>query len=237
MLRYCLLLLAALFALNVQAGGQTDELPPAFKAHYVVKKGPFVLGHATHELQYGTDGELVFLSGSDTTGLADLLYSDHIRETTHLQHDGTRLVPKEYQYRRNGKRNQTISQQFDWKQASVTSHVDEAVYEYPLSPGTIDQSAYKVSLMIELAKGNREFSYPVAYKNKMRTYDIKHLGDERLETALGELNTVVLRRKTKRTTTMWCAYDLHFLPVKIQHEEKGGVFTAYLESVEGLQVP
>ena len=33
---------------------------------------------------------------------------------------------------------------------------------------------------------------------------------------------------------MWCAYDLHFLPVKIQHEEDGNTFTAYLESVEGL---
>jgi hypothetical protein len=233
MLRYSLLIFAALLVLNVQAG----ELPPAFKAHYVVKKGPFALGNASREWQPGADGELVFHSGSDTTGLAELLYSDHITETTRLQHDGTRLVPQEYQYRRSGKRNQVISQQFDWQQGSVTSRVDETVYEYQLPPGTIDQSAYQVSLMIELAKGNREFSYPVAYKNKIRIYDIRHIGDERLETALGELNTVVLQRKTSRTTTLWFAYDLHFLPVKIQHEEKGGVFTAYLESVEGLQVP
>jgi len=42
--------------------------------------------------------------------------------------------------------------------------------------------------------------------------------------------------------TRWAALrlahptKLHFLPVKIQHEENGGVFTAYLDSVEGLKL-
>ena len=69
----------------------------------------------------------------------------------------------------------------------------------------------------------------------MRVYDIEHLRDERIDTVLGGLDTVVIRRSAKQTTTMWCASDLHFLPVKIQHEEKGGVFTAYLQSVKWSQ--
>ena len=234
MSRYILLMISALFVLNVQAD---ERLPPAFKAYYEVKKGPIVLGRATHELRNGADGELEYLSGSDSTGLVELLYSDHIRETTRLKQEGARLVPLEYTYRRNGKRNRTISQQFDWKAGRVTSHVDDRVYEYPLPPDAIDQSAYQVSLMVDLAKGEREFHYPVAGKSGMRVYDIRHVGDERIKTVYGELNTVVIQRKEKQITTMWCAYDLHFLPVKIQHEENGSVFAAYLESVEGMPVP
>jgi hypothetical protein len=231
--KYLLLIMSALLVLNVQAG----ELPPAFKAHYMVKKGPLKLGNAYRELQYGIDGELLFSTGSDTTGLAELLHSDHIRETTRLKQGDTRVMPLEYRYQRSGKRTRTMSQQFDWEQGSVTSRVDETVYEYKFPRDVVDQSGYQVSLMIDLAKGSREFNYPVASKREMRTYDIQHMGDERIKTVLGELNTVVIQRKTKRTTTMWCAYDLHFLPVKIQHEEKGSTFTAYLESVEGLQKP
>lgn len=233
MSRYLLLILTALLVLNVQAG----ELPPAFKAHYVVKKGLFEFGHAVRELQYGSDSELVFSTGSDTTGMAELLHSDHIRETTRLKQGNAGVMPLEYRYERNGKRNRTMSQQFDWEQGSVTSRIDEVVYEYPFPRDVVDQSAYQVSLMVDLAKGGREFNYPVAGKKAMRTYEIQHVGDERIKTVLGELNTVVIQRKTKRKTTMWCAYDLHFLPVKIQHEEKGSTFTAYLESVEGLQKP
>lgn len=233
MLRYLLVIFSALLVLNVQA----DNLPPAFKAHYVVKKGPLTLGTAMRELRYGPDGELVFYTGSDSTGLAELLYSNHVRETTRLKQDGAHMVPLEYHYQRSGKRDRTIKQLFDWQQGSVTSHVDAAVYEYELPHSTIDLNAYQISLMVDLARGIREFSYPVAGKKAMRTYDIKYVGDERLNTVLGELNTVVMQRKTKRTTTMWCAPDLHFLPVKIQHEEKGSTFTAYLESVEGLPDP
>lgn len=233
MTRFLMLVLSVLFTLSVQAAG----LPPAFKAHYLVKKGPIELGRATHELKYVPGGELVYESGSDTTGLADLLFSDHIRETTRLKQDGANLLPLEYRYNRSGKRKRTMSQEFDWTLGKVISRVDDTVTEYPLPPHTLDPSGYQVSLMLDLAKGERKFTYPISGKNDIRSYDIEHIGDEHIDTVLGKLNTVVIQRNDKRITTMWCAYDLHFLPVKIQHEEKGGVFTAYLESVEGLAMP
>jgi hypothetical protein len=233
MWRNVLLLVASLLVLNVQAAG----LPPAFKAHYVVKKGPFTLGHSMRELSYGENGELVFTSSSDSSGLVGLLFSEQIRETSRLKEDGERLEPLEYQYRRNGRRDRTIAQQFDWKTGSVTSKVNDAVYTFAIPRDALDQSGYQVNLMVDLAKGDRDIKYHVARRDEMRTYDIEHLRDERLDTVLGKLDTVVIQRKANQTTTMWCANELHFLPVKIEHEEKGGVFTAYLESVEGLQRP
>jgi hypothetical protein len=211
--------------------------PPLFKASYVVKKGPFELGHAVHELQAGPEGEMVYISSSDTTGLAELLFSDHIRETTRLKASNPVMIPLEYSYRRSGKRNSVISQQFDWEESAVTSHVDETEYMYSLLPGTIDLSAYQVRLMVDLASGQREFSYPVAGKAGIDTYHITHIGDDSIETALGMRDVVVIQRKTKRTTTMWCAKDLYFLPVRIQHEENGNKFNAYLVSVTGLNLP
>jgi hypothetical protein len=232
MIRTLLVSVFLLYGLNLQAG----ELPPAFKAQYVVRKGPLELGRATHELRYGDNGELVFLSRSDTTGLADLLVSDHIRETTRLKHNADHLLPLEYHYQRKGKRSRTISQRFDWTKNTVSSDIDRQHYDIPLVPGTMDQSAYQVSLMTDLAAGERDFNYHVVGKNDISTWAIKHVGDEVVDTVLGKLDTVVIQRNDRQITTMWCAPRLHFLPVKIQHEENGGVFTAYLDSVEGLKL-
>jgi len=231
MWRYVALLLTALFTLQVQA----SDLPPAFKAQYVVKKGPFKLGSSVRELRHGENGELIFYSASESSGFVSLLFSENIQETSRLRQVGERIMPLEYQYQREGRRDRTISQQFDWQAGSVTSKVNETVYEFALHPDALDQSGYQVNLMVDLASGNRDISYHVARRDEMRVYDIEHLRDERIDTVLGELDTVVIRRSAKQTTTMWCASDLHFLPVKIQHEEKGGVFTAYLQSVEWLQ--
>jgi hypothetical protein len=231
--RYLLIILTALLVPNVQAG----ELPPAFKAHYVVKKGPFELGRSVRELRYAENGELEYLTSSDTSGLVGFLFEEHIQETTRLKQNGARVIPLEYRYRRDGRRDRTITQQFDWQAGHVTSRVNETVFEYPLHEGAIDQSAYQVNLMIDLAKGDREFEYHVASRTEMRTYDVQYLGDERLDTALGELDTVIIQRNAKESTTLWCASALHYLPVKISHKDKNGVFTAYLESVEGLALP
>jgi len=203
----------------------------------VVKKGPFELGRSMRELHYGENGALEYRTSSDTSGFIGLLFEEHIRETTRLKKEGARVMPLEYRYQRDGRRDRTITQQFDWQSGQVTSQVNDTVYQYPLHEDAIDQSAYQVNLMIDLARGERKFNYQVASRKEMRTYDVQHLGDERLETVLGELDTVIIRRNAKETTTLWCANDLHFLPVKIQHKDKNGVFTAYLESVEGLSVP
>ncbi len=231
MMRYCLLLAAALCVMNVPAA----DLPPAFRADYIIKKGPFELGRSSRELSYGDNGELVFRTDSQSAGLVSLFYSEQISETTRMQQLDGRVVPIEYRYQRDGKRKRTISQQFDWAKSNVTSQVDSTVYEFALDEHALDQNGYQVNLMIDLAKGLRDISYPVARKNKMRRYEISHIGNERIETVLGAIDTVVIQRKEDKITTMWCAPDLYFLPVKIQHEEDGSVFTAYLHSLAGMR--
>jgi hypothetical protein len=231
MMRYCLLIVAALLVVNAQA----DDLPPAFRADYIIKKGPFELGRSSRELSYGDNGELVFRADSQSTGLVSLFYTEKIAEVTRMKQVDGRVVPVEYQYRRDGRRKRTISQQFDWASGHVTSRVNDTVYEFALQEHALDQSGYQVNLMIDLEKGLRDISYPIARKNKMRVYEISHVGDERIETVLGAINTVVIQRKEDKVTTMWCAPDLHYLPVKIQHEEDGSVFTAYLHSLAGMR--
>ncbi|MEZ5542181.1 MAG: DUF3108 domain-containing protein [Pseudomonadota bacterium] len=225
-----LILLLAMAGTNAL---HATEAPPAFRAEYVVKKGPMLLGRSVRQLEHGADGQLVFQSSSDTTGLANLLLNEHIRETSHLRLNGAHVLPQAYEYRRDGKRTRRVSQQYDWQQDSVTSTLDERVYHFEIPAVTYDPSGYQVSLMIDLAGGARDMDYSIASSKGLRTWDIRHVGDETVKTPLGTLDTVVIQRKTDQVTTMWCAPKLHYLPVKIVHEEDGVAFTATLESLSG----
>jgi hypothetical protein len=226
-------LLVLLLALAIVAPLRAEGPPPAFRAEYVVRKGPLELGVSVRELQHADDGQLVFRSSSDTTGLADLLLDEHIRETAYLRWNGQHALPVKYEYSRDGKRTRHITQQYDWQAARVTSRLDERVFEYPIPAVTYDPAGYQVSLMVDLADGARDLEYHIASSKHLSTWDIRHVGNEAVSTPLGRLDTVVIQRKTDQVTTLWCAPGLHFLPVKIEHEEDGMTFTAYLQSVSG----
>lgn len=223
-----LMLLAAVVAPLYAAGP-----PPAFRAEYVVKKGPLELGRSVRELQQGEDGQLVFRSSSDTTGLANMLLDEHIREAAYLRWDGRHALPVKYEYSRNGKRTRRIAQQYDWQAGRVTSRLDDRVFEYEIPAVTYDTAGYQVSLMIDLAESVRDLEYSIAASKGLRTWDIRHVGNEVVTTPLGRLDTVVIQRRTDQVTTMWCAPGLHYLPVKIEHEEDGMTFTASLLSLTG----
>ena len=79
--------------------------------------------------------------------------------------------------------------------------------------------------------------YAVAGNDKFRRYPIRMIGREAVDTPWGRLQTIVIQRKEKKvTTTMWCAPRLHYLPVRIGHEEKGNRFTAELQALQGMSL-
>ena len=65
----------------------------------------------------------------------------------------------------------------------------------------------------------------------------RKLGEEVVETPLGSFNTIkMLRHKpgSSRRSVFWCAPDLEFLQVKVEHTEKDGSKTvAVIKSLQG----
>ena len=78
--------------------------------------------------------------------------------------------------------------------------------------------------------------YAIADGGKLKTYDIHVRGEEVIETPAGQFETVIVAREgDERSTTMWCAKSLNYLPVKIQQiEADGNRFSAELSQVKGL---
>ena len=90
----------------------------------------------------------------------------------------------------------------------------------------------------DLQAGKESLQYTVADGGKTKIYNFEILGEETIKTPLGELETIKLERHrpdSRRKSTLWCARQLEFLPVKVENIETDGKVTiALIQSLDGI---
>jgi len=210
------------------------ELPPEFTAKYDIKKGFLKIGNASRSFKKTSNGKYTYTSDSKTSGFIAALFKEHIFQSTTFDFENNLIKPLTYDYSRNGGK-KTVNQNYDWINQVVHSKRDNKLFEYEIPAKVQDQSIYQLSLMLDLADGKRNFTYHIAENVRMVDYSVKQINNKKLKTALGKLDTVVVRVENRKIkTTIWCARALNYLPVKIEHEEGGTTFTAHIKSVSGL---
>jgi len=141
-------------------------------------------------------------------------------------------TPMRYTYKRTGigkNRDQTLS--FDWaKHELVNSLSDKPI---PLDPvkKIQDSLSYQLQLRQDVMAGKKNFSYLITNGKKNREYKFEVVGDEILDTPLGKVTTVKIRRiqtKEDREIYAWFAKDFQYLLVRLQQEENGSAYTIYI---------
>jgi hypothetical protein len=92
--------------------------------------------------------------------------------------------------------------------------------------------------MHDLKMGNTPTSYTVVDGAKIKTYKLQYLGDETVDTPIGKFNTMKFSRRRpgkKESITLWCAEDLHYLPIKVESKDDDGAITiATINQLTGL---
>ena len=165
---------------------------------------------------------------------------DVVEETSIWQSIDNQVQPQFYSFERTGgKKDKFMALNFDWQADRL--HIDDGKqpWQLKLEHGTLDKLVYQIALMSDLKTNKQQFNYRIADGGKLKTYDIRIITEEVIKTPLGKINTVKLIRyrsnNNKRQTTLWCAPALNYLPVKLEHTEKGGsVFTALLRKLDGI---
>lgn len=228
-------LAAALLASGAPAA---SALPERFEARYALRAKGFEIGVTRWSLAPLEGGRFEYRSHSEAVGMAKLLRDERIFERSVWRFVDGSLRPLRYDYSRSGgKRERDVKVRFDWKRGEVVSTVNGESRRAPLAPGTLDKLVYQLALMRDLADGMREARYTVADGSKVKTYRLRVLRTERLDTVLGALDTVVVERSREddeRETLVWCAPALRYLPVRVEHREKDGTLYLDLTGVEGI---
>jgi len=213
---------------------------PDFSANYSVKLNGLPAGELKRSLSTNNDGTRTFKSSTQAKGIFAFFKPDLVEETSIWQKNDQFIRPLSYLYQRTGgKKDKYLSLTFDWHTQRV--HIDDKKHPWRLvlEKNTLDKLVYQLALMLDLSDKKTNIKYRIADGGKLKTYKIAILGEEVVSTPLGKIATIKLTRLRDRPkgreTTLWCAPTLNYLPVKLEHIEKGGtVFTASLRRLEGI---
>ena len=150
------------------------------------------------------------------------------------------MRPLEYTYQNTDvDRKREVKLIFDWPKQTITNVINGDPWQMELVPEVLDKLLYQLSLMIDLADGKKFMQYIVADGGKIKTYQMHVTGEDSVEMELGKFEVLIVTRKGKnRTTTLWCARELNFLPVKIlQEKTDGSRIVAELYKIQGINLP
>ena len=216
------------------------ELPERFDATFVLEAAGTKVARTQWSLAPGADGTWVSTSRTEPAGVFSLIRNEARVERSEWTWDGDWLQPLAYRYERTGRKAREIDIEFDWEANVARHHSPGASWRLPVPPGTMDKFNYILAMMRDLSRGERKVEYTIADGGRrLKHYVLSGVGEERIETALGTFDTILIRRErenSKRRTTYWCARELGFLPVKIVHTERDGKsMTLRIESLSGIE--
>lgn len=207
-------------------------LPSAFTATYDVKKSGMTLGNMQTSLSYNGN-QYHYHKKSKTTGLASLFSGDVIVENADGIFNGEYLQPRTYLYHHISKRKnrKTLATFLSPTKVSGT-HKDQS-FSLNVSATSIDRATLELALARDLLSKKTTFSYLVIEKDKQKRYDLNALGDEVLTIngiSYHCKKMIVKRDDQSRKTIFWLAKETDFMPVKINHAEKGDSVVSTLKT-------
>jgi len=212
---------------------------PDFQATYTLRRNGVAVGEMQLKLSRMSDGKYRYSSVSRATGLIAWFYGGRIEEYSIWRMFNGRPRPIEYHYFHNKrKHHRKVDIAFDWRQLSATNNVNNDPWKMSIPPSAQDKLVYQLALMQDLSAGKTALEYQIADGGTLKNYHFSMLGQETLKTPLGDLITQKLvRDEDKRNTTLWCADQLQFLPIRIrQTDTEGTTLSLDIDRVNGLKV-
>lgn len=210
---------------------------PLFNAEYNVKRNGISIGISTRSLSMDQNGVYLYSANTYATGILAWFVKDTITEQSKWRYVGKKIRPLEYSYKRDGgDKTRHVVLTFDWQRNTVTNSIDGDPWRMDIQADTQDKLVYQLSIMHDLLNGEHALSYKIADGGKLKDYEFEILGEEQLNTDLGRMKAVRIQRMgDKRDTTVWCAPQLSYLPIRLEQQDTdGSQWTMQITSIRGI---
>lgn len=207
-------------AVPVEPVSNLNKLPRRIDIEYRVSYGP---ASGKQTLLWVNEGErYTITSVVAASGLTSIFYSGRFVQTSRGRITAFGLQPEEFWDQRGEKRSQS---RFDYDSGTILTETSKGPRNYPM-PETV-QDVQSLLFQIALtAPPQHESQNTVFNGKKVRTYRYRVMGEEIMETPLGELRTLHMVRVTgsdEGRFEIWLAVDRHYLPVRVLRTEESGV--------------
>jgi hypothetical protein len=224
----------ALALLALVGSARAADVPRQVEIIYRVSVGPLTIGEGRDVFQH--DGKTYkVVSEAKTAGVASIYRLNIVRESSgRVTAKG--LQPEAFTETRNGKPKRSVRFDWDKQQATLTDGANQQVV--PLPENTWDQTSFGYSFAFAGLKGDA-LSANLTDGRRIKEYSFAVIGSQPLETELGTLNTIhvkkVLKEGDKRRFEVWIAPAHNNMPVRMRLTEKDG--TTFDSVVAKVTVP
>ncbi|HSN40432.1 MAG TPA: DUF3108 domain-containing protein [Burkholderiales bacterium] len=215
------------------------ETPPAPAATAPASSLPGK-GRITYTLFLGTDkfsvgrtvqsweieaGAYKLGSISETTGIADVFYSQHLNYLSEGKITASGLRPDTFLMSRKRRDETEVAKaDFNWETGQITLGKVTARRTEALPAASQDMASFMYQLSLAPPSPGR-LKLPITNGANLEIYELEVLPEENLETPLGTLKTLPIRqvrRPGEESIEFWLAADYRYLPVKIRFLNREG---------------
>jgi hypothetical protein len=216
-----------------------ESVPPPFEASFKIIRNGMEVAEMHSSLTRLDNNNYIYRSETNSIGLAAIFYKYHVVEESHSYLHEQKLKPLNYSYDRIKKKKEKHKKTvFDWKNNQAHYSGDGTSLSFELQADMTDKLLYQINLMHDLKIGHTPTSYTVVDGAKIKTYQLKYLGEEIVDTPIGKFNTMKFSRRRpgkKESITLWCAKDLHYLPIKVESiDDDDAITIATIKQLTGL---
>ena len=233
-------LMTAALAVGADEAARADASVATYTATYRVEYKGKEAGVSEWSVRDVGDGRYEFQARITPKGMLKLVRPKPTIERSQFRVEGSHFRPLEYWYEdgsRSGEGNWHVV--FDWQRRIATVTTTEARRELAVPDVAIDIGTLKAAVMRDLAgtKG-APGPYEIADQDGVFTYEYTDSGPATLQTGVGSLETqlfVQRRAGSSRSTWLWAAPTLGYLPVRVEQHRNDEVQTSFLlQSVDGI---
>ncbi|MEY4762865.1 MAG: hypothetical protein RLZZ200_2721 [Pseudomonadota bacterium] len=182
-------------------------------------------GHSTLTLARRDDGRWSYSSRSTARGIFKLAAPGEITQISIFRIENGEVLPDHYRGDDGTsatRRDANVT--FDWRNHRVTGVYEDVPVDLPIEPGIQDDLSIQIALLNALLHERLPSGFRQIDKNTVKEYQYVPEGRQRIDTALGALDTVVFRSRkigARSSTLFWCAPSLGYLPVKVERHDGG----------------
>ena len=187
---------------------------------------------ATYEAEFSGFGVTAERKLSGTPASWRLDFSAHsmfakIEEYSRFAQQGEQLIPQHYDYQKSGLgRDRHTALSFEDNASRVVNVYDKS-RSIDKAPANIqDKISYQLQLAMDVANKKSPLKYQVADGKRIREYEFRIAGKEKLKTPMGVIETVKVERvrgkDAERVTNIWFAPEWNFALVKLMQQEDNG---------------
>ncbi|MGH1469650.1 MAG: DUF3108 domain-containing protein [Cellvibrionaceae bacterium] len=148
-----------------------------------------------------------------------------LRETSEfIWTENSRVQPQHYTYTRTGLgRDRKAVLDFDWEKKKVINNVESKPWTMVIPDSAFDKLSYQLQIQSDLINNRKLKPYEIADGGRIKTYEFKIVGEEKISTPAGKFNTIKVKRlhsnDKKRHTFFWLAPEWNYLMVKVEQKD------------------